>query len=120
MPVCQSTEFLKELKHLKSSNKSKNIILISGLPDIRPDIRKPDIRSFDIQYPAGYLIAEKWPDSAGYRILNRISGPSPLKSNVQTRAWCAAMLVGELHLSFYKYLVLCQGEISTSCVFESV
>ena len=44
MSVRYSKELLKELKRLKSSNKSKNVILISGLPDIRPDIRKPDIR----------------------------------------------------------------------------
>ena len=29
--------------NLKSSNTSKNILLISGLPDIQPDIWKPDI-----------------------------------------------------------------------------
>ena len=57
---------------------SKHFLLIPSLPDIRPDIRKPDIRFFNIRYPAGYRIAEKWPDFAGYQILNRISGPSLL------------------------------------------
>ena len=38
--------------------------------------QKPNIRFFNIQYPAGYRKAEKWPDFAGYRILNQISGPS--------------------------------------------
>ena len=31
-------------------------------PDILPDIRKLDIRFFNIRYPAGYRIAVKWPD----------------------------------------------------------
>ena len=66
------------MKHLKSSNKGKNVLLISSLPDIRLDIWKPDIQFFNIQYPAGYWIAEKWLDFAGYRILNRISGQSLL------------------------------------------
>ena len=81
MPVCRSTELLKELKHLKSLSMRKNVLLISGVPDIWPDIRKPDIRFFNIWSLAGYRIAEKWPDFAGYRILNRISGPSPVIFN---------------------------------------
>ena len=76
MPVCRSTELLKELKHLKSLSMRKNVLLISSLPDIRPGSRKPDIHFFNIWYLPGYRIAEKWPDFAGYRILNRISGPS--------------------------------------------
>ena len=34
---------------------------------------------FNIRYPAGYRIAEKWQDFAGYRMLNLISGPSLVK-----------------------------------------
>ena len=64
------------------SNKSKNVLLISSLPDIRPDIRKPNIIVFIIQYPARYRIAQKWPDFARYRILNRISGPSLVRTHL--------------------------------------
>ena len=47
-------------------------------PDIRFNIRYPAKSGHfsAIRYPAGYQITEKWPDFAGYRILNRISGPS--------------------------------------------
>ena len=42
----------------------KYLLSISGLPDIRPDIQKPEIHFFNNRHPAGY------------RILNWISGPS--------------------------------------------
>ena len=76
MPVSCSTELLKELNHLRSLSMNKDVLLICGLPDIRPDNWKLDIRFFHIRYPAGYRIAEKWQDFAGYRILNQIYGPS--------------------------------------------
>ena len=81
------------MKNLKSSNKSKNVLLISGLPEFR----KPDIRFFHIQYPARYWIAEKWPDFAGYRILNWLSGPSLLfciKLGIQfSKNWISHQIV---------------------------